>query len=115
MSLILGVVVGAGSARAATYLPLSDADLARQAGHDVASYADAAEGEMGRVGPGRMAIVRIVLRPRIVFAGAAPDAEELARLHHEAHERCFIANSLRAEIVVEPPLADEDPDSRSLG
>jgi organic hydroperoxide reductase OsmC/OhrA len=49
-----------------------------------------------------MAITRIALRPRIAFAGAAPGADQLATLHHEAHELCFIANSLKAEIVVEP-------------
>jgi organic hydroperoxide reductase OsmC/OhrA len=76
-------------------------DLARHAGHEVTAYVDAAEGEMGRTGPGRMAITRIVLRPRIDFAGEPPSPEALARLHHEAHERCFIANSLKAEIVVE--------------
>jgi len=76
--------------------------LAQQAGLDVAAYEDEAEGEMGRIAPGRMALTRIVLRPRIAFAGPAPAADELARLHREAHERCFIANSLRTEIVVEP-------------
>lgn len=76
--------------------------LAQAAGLEVESYSDKAEGEMGRIAPGRMAITRITLRPDIAFAGAAPDAETLARLHHEAHERCFIANSLKTEIVVEP-------------
>ena len=84
-------------------LPVSSlAALAQQAGLDVAAYEDEAEGEMGRIAPGRMALTRIVLRPRIAFAGPAPAAGELARLHEEAHERCFIANSLRTEIVVEP-------------
>jgi organic hydroperoxide reductase OsmC/OhrA len=78
--------------------------LAQQAGFDVESYADSAEGEMGRVAPGRTAITRIVLRPEIVFTGRQPNAEVLDRLHHEAHERCFIANSLKSEIVVGPPL-----------
>lgn len=78
-------------------------DLARRAGLDVAAYRDQAEGEMGRNAAGRIAIVRIVLRPEISFAGAAPDSEAIDRLHHEAHERCFIANSLNSEIVVEPP------------
>ena len=77
-------------------------DRAQRAGLDVESYADSAEGEMGRVGPGRMAVTRIVLRPRVGFAGRRPAAEEVERLHHEAHERCFIANSLKTEIVVEP-------------
>ena len=77
--------------------------LAQAAGLDVASYRDRAEGEMGRIAPGRMAIVRIALRPRIAFAGRAPDSAALERLHHEAHERCFIANTLNCEIVVESP------------
>ena len=75
--------------------------LARDAGFDVAAYRDQARGTMGKDESGRMAVTRIVLRPEIDFAGAAPDAEALARLHHEAHEKCFIANSLRTEIVVE--------------
>jgi organic hydroperoxide reductase OsmC/OhrA len=75
--------------------------LAREAGLDIASYRDRAEAEMGRIAPGRFAITRITLRPDIAFAGRVPDAAELERLHHEAHERCFIANSLNCEIVVE--------------
>ena len=74
--------------------------LARDAGLDVASYRDEAAGRMGRL-DGRIGVTRIVLRPRIEFAGAGPDAEALARLHHEAHERCFIANSLKSEVIVE--------------
>jgi organic hydroperoxide reductase OsmC/OhrA len=77
-------------------------DLARRAGLDVASYRDRAEGEMGRIGTGKTAITRIALRPDIAFNGREPAPDELDRLHHEAHERCFIANSLNSEIVVEP-------------
>jgi organic hydroperoxide reductase OsmC/OhrA len=76
--------------------------LAQNAGLEVASYRDSAEGEMGRIGPGRMAITRIALHPDIAFDGTAPDAGTLERLHHEAHERCFIANSLISKIVIEP-------------
>lgn len=78
-------------------------DLARQAGFSVAEYADSAEGRMGRIAPGRMAITRIALRPRIAFEGKAPSEAELAALHEQAHERCFIANSLKTEVVVEAP------------
>ena len=74
--------------------------LARDAGLDVASYRDEAVGRMGSL-DGRICVSRIVLRPRIEFAGEVPDAEALARLHHEAHERCFIANSLKSEVIVE--------------
>lgn len=76
--------------------------VVHRAGFVVDNYADDAEGEMGRIAPGRMAVTKITLRPRIAFAGPAPDAAELERLHHEAHLQCFIANSLSSEIVVEP-------------
>lgn len=74
--------------------------LAQAAGLDVASYRDEAIATMGKDDRGRIAVTRIILDPQIVFIGREPDADELARLHHEAHERCFIANSLRTEIVV---------------
>lgn len=76
-------------------------DLARKAGLDVLSYDDDPFGEMGRTGEGRYALSRITLRPRIAYAGRAPEPGELDALHHEAHARCFIANSLKTEIVVE--------------
>jgi organic hydroperoxide reductase OsmC/OhrA len=76
-------------------------DLARQAGLDVAAYRDEASGTLGRAADGRMAITRIVLRPKVDFAGEAPDPATLARLHHDAHERCFIANSLKAAVDVQ--------------
>jgi organic hydroperoxide reductase OsmC/OhrA len=42
------------------------------------------------------------LRPKVAFSGSKlPSREELDALHHAAHEECFIANSLRSEIVVE--------------
>jgi organic hydroperoxide reductase OsmC/OhrA len=75
--------------------------MAKDAGYGVAAYRDEARGKVGRGPEGKVMITRIVLRPRIEFAGAAPGAEALARLHHEAHERCFIANSLKSEVVVE--------------
>ena len=48
--------------------------LAQAEGLDIASYADEAEGVMGRLGPGKIGLTRITLRPAIAFAGAAPDA-----------------------------------------
>jgi len=73
---------------------------ARLAGFAVTSYADAAEGVMSEIAPGRQAVTKVTLRPIIDWAGAAPDAETLDRLHHEAHEECFIANSVKTEVVV---------------
>ncbi|MEG1329564.1 MAG: OsmC family protein [Janthinobacterium sp.] len=75
--------------------------LAAQRGYVIDDYRDAAVGELGKNAAGRLAMTRIVLRPRIVFAGEAPSPEALAALHHAAHERCYIANSLTADVVVE--------------
>ena len=47
----------------------------------------------------------VTLRPRVRVTGErVPDAAELAALHHEAHEECFLANSVRCEIRCEPIL-----------
>jgi organic hydroperoxide reductase OsmC/OhrA len=74
---------------------------AAKAGFSVASYRDDAEGTLAKNADGRYAITRIALRPKIVFTGKQPSAEALQALHHEAHEECYIANSLKTEIVVE--------------
>ena len=74
---------------------------AREAGFVVSAYRDEAEGRMTRIAPGRMAVTRVALRPAIVFEGRQPTADELDHLHHAAHEDCFIANSVKTEVVVE--------------
>ena len=68
------------------------------------SYEDAAVGEMGRNAEGKAAILKVTLRPRVTVSGSAPSAEQFAAWHHQAHEECFIANSIRAEVVLEPEL-----------
>lgn len=80
-------------------------DLARRDGLDVAAYRDSAEGLMGRGPQGAIMLTRITLRPEISFNGRQPSEAELADLHHRAHDLCFIANSLKTEIVVEVPAA----------
>jgi organic hydroperoxide reductase OsmC/OhrA len=68
----------------------------------VDGYDDAATGFMEKNENGKLAITRIVLRPKIRFGGSTqPTAEEVDRLHELAHENCFIANSVRTEITVE--------------
>lgn len=79
---------------------LSFLHRARLAGFSVAVYADAAEGEMHEIAPDRQAVTKVTLHPTIEWVGTGPDAETLARLHHEAHEVCFIANSVKTEVVV---------------
>ena len=50
-----------------------------------------------------MRITRIVLRPRIVVAEGSP-VERVERLVHKAHDQCFIANTLNAEMALEPEI-----------
>lgn len=76
--------------------------LAAAEGYVVDSYTDAAEAQLGPIGPGRRAITDVVLRPQVVFSGPRkPGGPEVEALHHAAHERCDIANSLRSEVRVE--------------
>ena len=76
--------------------------LAAARGYVVDRYDDHAVGELDAGADGRPAITRILLRPAIAFGGPRqPDHAALAELHHEAHARCYIANSLKGEIVVE--------------
>jgi len=78
-------------------------DLACRDGFEIAAYRDEAEGLLAKGPDGRMAMTRVVLRPAVTFAGERrPSAAEVEALHHRAHEACFIANSVKTEVVVEP-------------
>jgi organic hydroperoxide reductase OsmC/OhrA len=77
--------------------------LAARAGFVVDHYRDAAVGIMEKIESGKQAITRVTLRPHIGFSGdRQPSPDELQALHHTAHDNCFIANSVRSEITVEP-------------
>jgi organic hydroperoxide reductase OsmC/OhrA len=77
-------------------------DVAARAGFVVETYNDAAEGTLATDASGKQVMTRVVLRPLVSFAGERqPSAAELAELHHTAHNECFIANSVKSEIVVE--------------
>lgn len=73
-------------------------DLARRGGWQVARYVDRAKGRMTE-GPYPW-IDRVDLFPETEWDGTAPDADTISALHHAAHKRCFIANSVKSEIVV---------------
>jgi organic hydroperoxide reductase OsmC/OhrA len=70
--------------------------LARAEKIQVASYEDEAKGTL----EGNR-FSRVVLRPRVIFASEI-DAEQIEALHHGAHERCFISNSVSCTVDVEP-------------
>ena len=77
-------------------------DFAARGGFLVEAYRDEAEGTLA-IGPeGKEMMTRVILRPRIQFTGERrPTPEELAHLHHQAHEACFIANSVKSEVEIE--------------
>lgn len=74
--------------------------IAAQRGFVVERYADNAQGLLKKNADGKMAMTRITLAPHIDFDGQAPSAEQLAAIHHAAHDKCYIANSIKAEVVV---------------
>ena len=78
-------------------------DIAARAGFVVESYADKAEGTLAEGPSGKPVMTRVLLRPQVVFTGERlPSPDELTALHHKAHEECFIANSVKTEIVIAP-------------
>lgn len=79
--------------------------IAAAAGYVVESYVDAAEGTLARDAQGRLAMTEVVLRPRVAFTpGHAPTREQHDRLHHRAHEECFIASSVKTEVRCLPEM-----------
>ena len=65
------------------------------------SYEDESVGHLEKNADGKLAITRVELNPKINWGGdRKPSAEELEKLHHAAHENCFIANSVKTEVMV---------------
>jgi organic hydroperoxide reductase OsmC/OhrA len=77
-------------------------DLARRAGFFITAYADTAEGVMTKNDHGAHWVSTVTLRPAITYQGAAPSEAEETALHDAAHHACFIANSVRTDVRVEP-------------
>ena len=66
-------------------------------------YTDHAVGVMGRNAKGKEYVAQVTLHPKVAFSGdRIPTPEQLAALHHRAHEECFIANSVVTDIRCEP-------------
>lgn len=75
--------------------------VARLQGFQVDSYDDAAVGVMTQGGNGVPWVSQVTLHPQIVYSGDnLPTPAEVENLHHAAHEQCFIANSIKTEVVV---------------
>jgi organic hydroperoxide reductase OsmC/OhrA len=77
--------------------------IAADGGYCVDRYRDCAEGRMGRTTEGKVAMLVVTLRPDVQFTGQPlPSRADELRMHHEAHEQCFIAQSVRCEVRCEP-------------
>ncbi|MET0285928.1 MAG: OsmC family protein [Polyangiales bacterium] len=75
-------------------------DLARRAGFELARYVDDALGTLVEDANGRWAFQEVQLRPSLSWVGTEPSEAELAALHHQAHEACFLANSVNFPVRV---------------
>jgi organic hydroperoxide reductase OsmC/OhrA len=74
--------------------------VAANKGFNIDSYVDDAVGEMTETN-GKQWISKITLDPQIEWSGETrPTAEEIAEMHHDAHEVCYIANSIKSEVIV---------------
>ncbi|HEX6983693.1 MAG TPA: OsmC family protein [Balneolaceae bacterium] len=79
--------------------------IAAKKGYAVADYRDEAEGVMEKNTKGKIAITEVILHPEVTFEkDASPDQSTFDDLHHQAHEKCFIANSVKTKVRIEPVL-----------
>jgi organic hydroperoxide reductase OsmC/OhrA len=79
--------------------------LAAKRGFRADSYVDAATGVLGRNSAGKLAMPCGTLHPGVVFSGEKrPTRTDLEQLHHQAHEDCYIASSVRTEVRCEPDM-----------
>ena len=70
----------------------------------VDTYIDNAVGIMEQDENGRFSISKVVLRPEIVFSGdKQPSKEQVKKMHHQSHTQCFIANSVKTNVITKIP------------
>ena len=73
----------------------------------VDAYTDNAKGVMDKNADGKMAMTIVTLRPKVTFSGEKlPTQAQVEELHHQAHEECFIANSVKTEVRCEPVFGE---------
>lgn len=77
-------------------------DIAAKSGFVVDEYTDAASGCLEKNAEGKVVITKVILRPNATYSGVrVPDRDRVREMHHQAHELCFIANSVITEVVTE--------------
>lgn len=76
--------------------------IAGKRGFVIDQYIDNAIGIMEKDNEGKMSITKVSLRPEATFGGdKQPSLDQLEKMHYQSHDQCFIANSVKAEVVVE--------------
>lgn len=126
-----GAVIRASSSPHAVPLPYSDAaavdpeealvaalaschmlwflSIAAKRGFCVLAYRDQASGVMGPGPRGKLCMTSVTLRPHAVFTSAkAPAAETVVAMHEEAHDECYIANSVTTRLTTVPTFEVTD-------
>lgn len=77
--------------------------IAAKRGFVIDSYRDEAVGVLAQDAFGKLAMASVTLHPDVRFGGdLRPTADDLATMHHEAHDACFLARSVKTEIRCEP-------------
>lgn len=72
-------------------------------GFVVESYRDEAVGRMAKDPSGKLSMTHVTLHPEVQFDGdKQPTKEEEVGMHREAHEQCFIARSVKSDVLCEP-------------
>lgn len=90
---------------------LSFLAIASRRRHLVDGYQDDAVGYLEENADGKLVITRVILRPVVTFSGdRVPTPEQVELMHHQAHEECFIANSVKTDVRCEPVAAEPHPD-----
>jgi organic hydroperoxide reductase OsmC/OhrA len=76
--------------------------VAANRGYVIDTYHDSAVATLAKNAQGQMAVVKVVLKPKVSFSGEKhPTAEDYQKLHERAHAGCFIAHSVNSEVVVD--------------
>jgi len=72
----------------------------------IESYVDAAKGIMQLNKDNKTSMTDITLNPKIEFTGEKqPTTEQINKMHQQAHQQCFIANSVKTKIHINPIMS----------
>ena len=79
--------------------------IAAKRGFVVENYRDEAVGIMAKDAAGKLAMTQVTLRPTVMFVREhSPSRSEFEAMHHESHEQCFIASSVKTDVRCEPVM-----------